>query len=136
MPETSRWLRRSPHDVARTLDRLEQAVLRHGGVVRFARIDHAAIARSAGGTSRAAETLQMENPALVARLLSIDPALAWSLPIKLLAWEDSTGQVWLRITEPAAIAAEGMPASPPVQEIIRTIEEILGGWVDEAVGAA
>ena len=107
-------------------------MLRHGGIVRFARIDHAAIARSTGGASRPVELLQMENPQLVARLLAVDAAVAWALPIKALAWEDANGQVWLRVTDPNEMVASSTLAEE-VGNVICTIEKILGGWVDESV---
>ncbi|MFQ5656345.1 MAG: DUF302 domain-containing protein [Candidatus Methylomirabilales bacterium] len=96
--------KRSAYSVAETLNRLER-VLREKGVVVFARIDHAAGAESIGRELRATEVLIFGNPRLGTPLLQSNQTVGIDLPLKALAWEDETGQVWLTYNAPAFLAS-------------------------------
>ncbi|MFQ5960202.1 MAG: DUF302 domain-containing protein [Candidatus Methylomirabilales bacterium] len=92
--------KKSTHSVAQTLDRLEGA-LKDKGIVVFARIDHAAGAKKAGMHLRPTELLIFGNPKLGTPLIESKQTIGIDLPLKVLAWEDENGQVWLTYNAPA-----------------------------------
>ena len=114
-----------------TLDRVEVAVIRFGGIVRLGRLDQAAVVRSTSAESEPCETLLIENPELVARLLAVGPEFALGLPIRVLSWQDADGQVWLRATSTDELGRGS--TDPEILDVLATIESILGGWLDFAV---
>jgi uncharacterized protein (DUF302 family) len=92
-------VKKSPHPVAKTLDRLA-TVLEKKGITVFARIDHAAGAAKVGQTLRPTELLIFGNPKLGTPLMTADQRIGVALPLKALAWEDGAGNVWLGYTKP------------------------------------
>ena len=92
----------SPYDVKTTLDRLED-VMKAKGITIFARIDHAAGAKSVGNSLPPTELMIFGNPKLGSPLMAINREVAFDLPLKALAWEDADGKVWLAITNPAEL---------------------------------
>lgn len=95
--------KKSAHSVAQTLDRLEGA-LKDKGIVVFARIDHAAGAKKAGMHLRPTELLIFGNPKLGTPLIESKQTIGIDLPLKVLAWQDENGQVWLTYNAPAFLA--------------------------------
>ncbi|MFQ5847952.1 MAG: DUF302 domain-containing protein [Candidatus Methylomirabilales bacterium] len=95
--------KKSAYSVAETLDRLEKA-LTQKGIVVFARIDHAAGAKKVGLALRATEVVIFGNPKLGTPLMQSNQTIGIDLPLKALAWEDETGQVWLTYNAPASLA--------------------------------
>lgn len=95
--------KKSAHSVTQTLDRLEGA-LKDKGIVVFARIDHAAGAKKAGLHLRPTELLIFGNPKLGTPLMQSTQTIGIDLPLKVLAWEDENGQVWLTYNAPAFLA--------------------------------
>jgi uncharacterized protein (DUF302 family) len=95
--------KKSAHSVAQTLNRLEKA-LKEKGIVVLARIDHAAGAKKAGMQLRATELLIFGNPKLGTPLMQSNQTIGIDLPLKVLAWEDERGQVWLTYNTPAYLA--------------------------------
>lgn len=95
-------VKKSPHSVAVTLDRLT-AVLESKGVTVFARIDHAAGAEKTGQKLRPTQVLVFGNPKLGTPLMIADQRIAVDLPLKALAWQDASGAVWLGYTNPEAL---------------------------------
>jgi uncharacterized protein (DUF302 family) len=93
----------SAHSVEQTLDRLEKA-LKEKGIVVFARIDHAAGAKKVGAHLRPTELLIFGNPKLGTPLMQSNQTMGIDLPLKVLAWEDENGQVWLTYYAPAFLA--------------------------------
>ncbi|MHA6346537.1 DUF302 domain-containing protein [Roseivivax sp. CAU 1761] len=85
---------KSPHDVATTIDRLEEAVAEAGATV-FARVDHAEGARGAGLELAPAELLIFGNPALGTPAMQDDIRAGLALPLRMLAYQDAEGQTWL-----------------------------------------
>ncbi|TAN07747.1 MAG: DUF302 domain-containing protein [Rhodanobacteraceae bacterium] len=89
--------------VKETVDRMVSIVEAQGWHV-FARIDHAAHARSKGLTLRPTELILFGNPGIGTRLMQENQLAAIDLPMKALAWEDERGEVriahnsiaWLR----------------------------------------
>jgi uncharacterized protein (DUF302 family) len=93
----------SRHSVKATIDRLE-AALKEAGVGVFARIDHAAGAISVGMSLRPTEILIFGNPQAGTPLMQAHQTIGIDLPLKVLAWEDEGGNVWLTYNEPAWLA--------------------------------
>ena len=92
----------SPYTVTVTLDRLA-GVMEAKGIKIFARIDHAAGAKSIGAEMPPTELMLFGNPKLGTPLMKINPEIAFDLPLKALAWQDGDGKVWLAVTNPAEL---------------------------------
>lgn len=93
----------SAHGVKDTMDRLESEVKSKGMTV-FARIDHAAGAREAGLPLRPTELLIFGNAKAGTPLMQAKQTIGIDLPLKVLAWEDANGKVWLTYNEPSWLA--------------------------------
>jgi uncharacterized protein (DUF302 family) len=89
----------SRHGVTESLDRLE-SILKAKGIIVFARIEHSAEAAKIGLTMRPAALLIFGNPKTGTPLMIASPTVALDLPLKVLAWEDQKGQVWLSYNSP------------------------------------
>lgn len=94
----------SAHSPKETLDRFE-AVAKSKGMKIFARIDHAAGASSIGKELRPTELLIFGNPQGGTPLMECAQSAGIDLPLKALAWQDASGQVWLAFNDPAWLAA-------------------------------
>jgi uncharacterized protein (DUF302 family) len=98
-------VKRSPHSVAVTLDRLTDALKARGiGVV--ARVDHAGAAQKIGETLKPTQLLIFGNPKLGTALMQSNRRIGLELPMKVLAWEDDGGQVWLAYVKPDVLKSE------------------------------
>ena len=95
--------KKSPHSVTVTLDRLEQA-LKDKGVTIVTRWSHDAGAAKVGIALRPTELLLFGNPKLGSHFFTSQQTAGIDLPMKALAWEDESGQVWLSYNDPAYIA--------------------------------
>jgi uncharacterized protein (DUF302 family) len=82
------------HSVGETIDRA-RSLLEAGGARIFARIDHAAGAAEAGLQMRPMQLLIFGDPRAGTPLMLAAPTFGIDLPLKLLAWEDAEGRVWL-----------------------------------------
>lgn len=85
---------KSKNSVDVTLDRLESIVTGKGLTV-FARIDHSAGAKKVGLELRPTKLLIFGNPKIGTLMMQSNQVAGIDLPMKALAWEDETGQVWL-----------------------------------------
>ncbi|WP_254449168.1 DUF302 domain-containing protein [Ruegeria sp. HKCCA5491] len=85
--------------VAEALDALEAAVGNAGATV-FARVDHAAGAEKVGTPIPANQVLIFGNPELGTPAMQIDPRAGLFLPLKVQAYQDAVGQVWLAYEDP------------------------------------
>ncbi len=85
--------------VPEVMDRLESAVQGAGATV-FARVDHAAGAASVDMELAPAQVLIFGNPALGTPAMQADPLAGLYLPLKVLAYEDTDGKVWLAYQDP------------------------------------
>lgn len=94
--------RPSPYPVAETLDRLE-AVLKTKGIKVFARIDHAAEARSAGLSLRPMQLLVFGHPKVGTPLMQAVPTVGLDLPMKALAWQDEGGRTLVTWNSPECL---------------------------------
>ena len=87
----------SKHTVKETLDRLI-AALKDKGITPAARVDHAAAAKGVGLELKPTEVLLFGNPRLGTPLMQANRHVAIDLPMKVLAWEDDAGKVWIGYT--------------------------------------
>jgi len=124
-------VKRSSHSVAVTLDRLE-TVLKAKGMRIIARIPHAKAAASVGIELRPMELLLFGNPKLGSQLMLRSPTVAIDLPIKALAWEDASGQVWLAYNAPAYLARRHHISER--DPVILKMTKALAAFSDRAVG--
>lgn len=93
----------SAHDVKTTTDRLQKA-LTEKGVTIFARIDHAAAAKTIGQPLQPMEVLIFGNPKLGIPLIQKNPQLGLDLPIRVLVYQGEKGKTYLAYTDPAFLA--------------------------------
>ena len=96
--------KKSSHSVAITMDRLE-AALKEKEIGVVARVDHAAAAKKADMTLKPTQVLIFGNPKLGTPLMQSNPQVGLDLPLKVLAWEDAAGVVWVGYTAPADLVA-------------------------------
>ena len=119
----------SRHSVAVTLDRLE-AALNEKGITRVARWDHAGAASSVGMALKPMEVLIFGNPKLGTPLMQSNPRAGVDLPLKVLAWEDDRGQVWVGYTSIDALAARHEIHDRG--ELVQKITAVLDALTDQA----
>jgi uncharacterized protein (DUF302 family) len=93
----------STRSVAETLDRLE-GILRSKGIQVFARIDHAGEAARVGLSMPPTQVLIFGNPRAGTPVMLAAPTSAIDLPLRVLAWQDLVGKVWLGYTDPRFLA--------------------------------
>jgi uncharacterized protein (DUF302 family) len=98
-------VKKSSHSVAATLDRLSE-VLKTRGIGITARVDHAAAAEKVGQTLKPTQLLIFGNPKLGTPLMQSNRRIGVELPMKVLAWEDDSGQVWLAYVKPEVLKSE------------------------------
>ena len=84
--------KRSKHSVDETVDKLK-AILQSKGVTLFAVIDHSGEAEKVGMKMRPTKLLIFGSPKAGTPLMLAAPSIAIDLPLKILVWEDSQGQV-------------------------------------------
>lgn len=100
--------------VSEAMDALEAAVGNAGATV-FARVDHAAGARKVDMELGEAQLLIFGNPKLGTPAMQADPRAGLFLPLKVLAYSDADGQVWLVYEDPAEMLEDlDIPADAPV----------------------
>jgi uncharacterized protein (DUF302 family)/uncharacterized membrane protein YidH (DUF202 family) len=89
----------SHHSVDETVVRL-QKVLAENGVQLFALIDHSGEAQKAGLSLRPTKLLIFGSPKAGTPLMAAAPSMAIDLPLKLLVWQEDSGQVWISYNAP------------------------------------
>lgn len=82
------------HSAKAAMDKLE-TLAQSRGLKIFARIDHAAGAKSIGETLRPTELLIMGNPKGGTPVLQCAQTFGIDLPLHVLGWEDADGKNWL-----------------------------------------
>ncbi|MEN8197519.1 MAG: DUF302 domain-containing protein [Pseudomonadota bacterium] len=122
--------KRSPHDVATTLDRLEK-ILKRKGLTVFARIDHAKGAASVKMALRPTALIIFGNPKLGTSLMQTQQTAGIDLPMKALAWRDASGFVWLAYERPADMARNR--GIDPTHKAITTMTGALEKMTDAAL---
>src|SRR5262249_57314429 len=97
--------KKSAHSVATLPNRLSQ-VLTTNGIGITARVDHAAAAENVGQPLKPTQLLIFGNPKLGPPLMQSNRRIGVELPMKVLAWEDDNGQVWLAYVKPEVLKSE------------------------------
>ena len=121
--------KKSHHSVKETLDRLESA-LRKKGFTIVARWSHDAGAKKAGMELRPTELLIFGNPKVGTHFFTSQQTAGIDLPMKMLAWRDEKGQVWLAYNDPAWIARRhGITDRDPV---VAKMTRALAGFAQRA----
>ena len=122
---------KSPHGAKATMDRLE-SVVKQSGLTVFARIDHAAGAQKIGRTLRPTQVLIFGNPQGGTPLMECAQSTGIDLPVKGLAWQDASGQVWVGYNDPAYIGARH-GVSEPCATPLANMKRALDAMVEETV---
>jgi uncharacterized protein (DUF302 family) len=89
--------------VEETLQRVEQ-VVRDRGLALFAHFDHSSEAARVDLSMAPAHVLVFGNPRAGTPLMLASPLIALDLPLKVLVWQDASGQVWVSHAEGAWLA--------------------------------
>jgi|SRR5450432_3638943 uncharacterized protein (DUF302 family) len=89
----------SGYNVKETMDKLETG-FRSKGITIYGRIDQQAEAKKVELMLRPLELLIFGNPRAGVPLMQKEPLSALDLPLKLLAWEDADGKVWVSYNDP------------------------------------
>jgi uncharacterized protein (DUF302 family) len=123
-------VKKSPHSVSETLDRLSD-VLKARGISVVARVDHSGAAAKSGLSLRPTALLIFGNPKLGTPLMQANQKVGLDLPMKVLAWQDEKGQVWLAYAKPERLkdghGLQGQDAT------LQQMAKALNSLTDEAV---
>ena len=124
--------KKSKNDVATTLDRLE-GVLKEKGIGIIARVDHTAAAKKVDMELRPTQVLFFGNPKLGTPLMQINQTAGLDLPMRVLAWEDESGQTWLGYNAPQDIAELHNVTDSP--EAINMLSTAIENFTEHAIGS-
>lgn len=106
----------SNHSVEQTVEKLKN-ILQSNGVTLFALVDHSGEAEKVGMKMRPTKLLIFGSPKAGTPLMLAAPSIAIDLPLKILAWEDAQGKVWVSYNSPDYLKERhGLP-----QELLRDI---------------
>ena len=117
----------SPHSVKESIDRL-QSLLEKNGVTVYARIDQQAELQRTGQKIPPLEFIMFGNPKAGGPIMTENPLAALELPLKVIAWEDDNGKVWVAYNE-ALYVQQRYSLSDGVSGPLE-----LGGLISKAVG--
>lgn len=120
----------SPHSVEDTIARLKNAV-EAKGIRVFADIPHTQNAADMDLTMPPVHLLIFGSPRIGAPLMTAAPSIGIDLPIKVLAWQDADGTVWLAYNDPAYLAERhGLdPAMKPFEGMANALKGFTGAAV-------
>ena len=119
---------KSPLPVKESVDKLVHLVESKGLTV-FCRVDHAAGAAGAGMQLRPTTVVIFGNAKGGTPLMQAAQTIGIDLPLKLLAWEDASGQTWLGYNDPLWLAerhgiqAAGSAAAIAMRTLLSTVTE-------------
>lgn len=120
----------SPYSVAESLDRLE-AVVAGAGAKVFARVEHAKGAAMINEELAPMALLIFGKPQVGTPAMQMNPLAGVALPARVLAYQDSDGNVWLAYEDPADMLADfDIPADAP---IVTKLTKVLGALTGKAV---
>ncbi len=122
----------SNYSVEETLDRLE-VDLKAKNITVFVRIDHAAGAASVAMPLRPTELLIFGNPKSGTPLMQSNQTIGIDLPLKVLAWQDAGGKVWLTYTDPRWLARRHRLGSA-TDASVAALATVLANLVKAATG--
>ncbi|MEW6120346.1 MAG: DUF302 domain-containing protein [Pseudomonadota bacterium] len=109
-----------------TLDRIE-TIAGARGLKIFARIDHAAGARSIGESLQPTELLILGHPKGGTPLLQCGQTYGLDLPLRVLAWEDAEGRCRVGYAAPdSMVARHGNPECLPIaKRLTGTLDQLV-----------
>jgi uncharacterized protein (DUF302 family) len=90
---------RSNHSVDVTVEKL-RSILEAKFVTLFALVDHSGEAAKVGMQMRPTKLLIFGSPKAGTPLMQAAPSIAIDLPLKILVWEDESGQAWVSYNAP------------------------------------
>jgi uncharacterized protein (DUF302 family)/uncharacterized membrane protein YidH (DUF202 family) len=90
----------SKHSVDQTVEKFK-GILNAKGVTLFALVDHSGEAEKVGMKMPPTKLLIFGNPKAGTPVMLAVPSIAIDLPLKVLVWEDSSGNVWVSYNSPA-----------------------------------
>ncbi len=124
--------KKSNFEVKETLNRLETMIKSKGFKV-FARIDHGQGAKSVNQMLRPTELLIFGNPKVGSQLMASSQSIGLDLPVRVLAYKDAGGSVYLSYHDPASLAsAHGITNR---QKVVEKMQAALNNFTNHAVGA-
>ena len=82
-----------------------QTLARARGLTIFAQIDFSGDAQRAGLALRPTGLVILGNPKAGTPLIVATPTVAIDLPLKILAWQDAQGKIWVAYNEPEYVQA-------------------------------
>ena len=94
---------RSSYGPKETMTRLEAAV-KAKGLTMFAHVDHAAGATEVGLSLRPTDLLIFGNARGGTPLMQSAQTIGIDLPLKILVWQDASGDTWVSYNDPAWLA--------------------------------
>jgi uncharacterized protein (DUF302 family) len=116
--------------VAKAADALAAAI-EPAGITLFARVNHGKGARMVDEDIGDAELMIFGNPKVGTPALKANPLAGIMLPLRVLVYEDATGQTWLAYHDPADMLAglDGIAADAPY---VRTMTKALANFTARA----
>ncbi len=114
---------RSNHSVEQTVDRLK-TMLGMKGISLFAVIDHSGEAASVGMQMPKTQLVIFGSPKAGTPLMLAAPSIALDLPLKVLVWQDTSGDVWISYNSPQYLAERhGLSGSiAPLEGVVALAE--------------
>jgi len=91
---------KSAYSVSETISRLE-SVLKSKGMTIFNRVKHSDAAEKIGIDMRPTELLIFGNPKIGSKLMQCAQTSSIDLPLKAIAYQDQTGDIWLSYNKPS-----------------------------------
>ncbi len=95
-------IKQSRFSVDQTIDKLE-VVLKQKGFKIFTRVHHSEAAKNVGLNMQDTQLLIFGNPKAGTLLMQETPLMALDLPLKIMAWKDANGQVWIAYVNPSEL---------------------------------
>jgi uncharacterized protein (DUF302 family) len=123
----------SQHSVKDSLDRLE-ARLKSKNIAVFARIDHSGGALAVAMALRPTELLIFGNPKAGTPLMQAAQTAGIDLPLKVLAWQDQAGKVWLSYNDMNWLAQRHQ-LIPGSEATVGALASAIAGLCAAAAGA-
>lgn len=124
---------RSTRDFGQTVIALDSA-LTAANLKIFARVDHAANARTVSLELRPSTVFIFGNPQVGTRLMQCEQTIAIDLPLKMLVWQDSSSVVWIGYEAPARTSERHSVQG--CREVIDRMTTALAGLSRAAAGSA
>lgn len=129
--ETGLAVRPSKLPVKDTIDAIAKAAEEKGAKI-VAHVDHAAGAKAVGTDMKPSQLLIFGNPKLGTPLMTSNPRAGLALPLKVLAYEDAAGKVWVVNETPASIGAKYGLKAKSEQDAVKAA----AGAIDAIIASA